>query len=119
MYQLLETIRQHSAEQLALTGELDVVRDRHARFYLEHGLREAEAMQAGPERAHLEALRLVEDNTRGALDRMLAIDPEAVPALAANPHLFWRSQGRMTERRVRPAWGREGATGPRAEPRRT
>src|SRR5262249_62023301 len=114
MYQLLETIRQHSAEQLALTGELDVVRDRHARFYLEFGLREAEAMQAGPERAHLEALRLVEDNTRVALARMLAIDPEAVLALAANLNLFWWAQGRMSEGRGWLERGREAATGPPA-----
>ena len=119
MYQLLETIRQYSAEQLALTGELDVIRDRHARFYVEVGLREAEATQAGPERAHLEALRLVEDNTRVALDRMLAIDPQAVLALAANLNLFWWSQGRMSEGRVWLERGREAATDPPAELRAT
>ena len=119
MYQLLETIRQYSAEQLALTGELDVIRDRHARFYMEFGLREAEATQAGPERAHLEALRLVEDNTRVALDRMLAIDPEAVLALAASLNLFWWSQGRMSEGRVWLERGREAAPDPPAELRAT
>ena len=33
-YQLLETIRQYAAEQLVAAGELDAVRERHARFYL-------------------------------------------------------------------------------------
>src|SRR6185436_14371899 len=66
-YQLLETIRQYSAEQLALAGELDVLRDRHALYYLEVGLREAGATQSGPERAHLDVLRRIEDNTRVAL----------------------------------------------------
>src|SRR5689334_7205991 len=75
MYQLLETIRQYAAEQLALAGGLDDIRDRHARFYLQVGLREAEALNSGPERAHLEVLRRIEDNTRVALDRLLAIDP--------------------------------------------
>ena len=119
MYQLLETIRQYSAEQLALAGELDVIRDRHARFYLEVGLREAEATQAGPERAHLEVLRRIEDNTRVALDRLLAIDPEAVLALAANLNLFWWSQGRMREGRVWLERGREAAPDPPAELRAT
>ena len=119
LYQLLETIRQYSAEQLALAGELDVIRDRHARFYLEVGLREAEATQAGPERAHLEVLRRIEDNTRVALDRLLTIDPEAVLALAANLNLFWWSQGRMREGRVWLERGREAAPDPPAELRAT
>lgn len=119
LYQLLETIRQYSAEQLALAGELDEIRDRHARFYLEVGLREAAATQAGPERAHLEVLRRLEDNTRVALDRLLAIDPEAVLALAANLNLFWWSQGRMREGRVWLERGREAAPDPPAELRAT
>ena len=119
LYQLLETIRQYAAEQLALAGELDVIRDRHARFYLEVGLREAEATQAGPERAHLEVLRRIEDNTRVALDRLLTIDPEAVLALAANLNLFWWSQGRLREGRVWLERGREAAPDPPAELRAT
>ncbi len=119
LYQLLETIRQYAAEQLALAGELDVIRDRHARFYLEVGLREAGATQAGPERAHLEVLRRIEDNTRVALDRLLTIDPEAVLALAANLNLFWWSQGRLREGRVWLERGREAAPDPPAELRAT
>jgi hypothetical protein len=119
LYQLLETIRQYASEQLALVGELDVIRDRHARFYLELGLREAGATQAGPERAHLEVLRHIEDNTRVALDRLLTIDPEAVLVLAANLNLFWWSQGRMREGRVWLERGREAAPGPPAELRAT
>src|SRR4029077_9456111 len=119
LYQLLETIRQYSAEQLALAGELDAIRDRHARYFLEVGLREAEATQAGPERAHLEVLRRIEDNTRVALDRLLTIDPEAVLALAANLNLFWWSEGRMREGRVWLERGREAAPDPPAELRAT
>jgi predicted ATPase len=115
LYQLLETIRQYASEKLALAGELDLIRDRHARFYLEVGLREAAATQAGPERAHLEVLRRVEDNTRVALDRMLTIDPEAVLALAASLNLFWWSQGRMREGRVWLERARLAAPDPPAE----
>jgi predicted ATPase len=119
LYQLLETIRQYASEQLALAGELDVIRDRHARFYLEIGLLEAGATQTGPERAHLEVLRRIEDNMRVALDRLLAIDPDAVLALAANLNLFWWSQGRMREGRVWLERGREAAPDPSAELRAT
>jgi predicted ATPase/class 3 adenylate cyclase len=33
-YHLLETIREHAAEQLLVAGEVDAVRDRHAAFFL-------------------------------------------------------------------------------------
>lgn len=119
LYQLLETIRQYSAEQLALAGELDVIRDRHARFFLEVGLREAGATQSGPETGHLEELRRIEDNTRVALDRLLTIDPEAVLSLAASLNLFWWSQGRLREGLVWLERAREAATDPPAELRAT
>jgi predicted ATPase len=119
LYQLLETIRQYSAEQLALAGELDVIRDRHARFYLAVGLRESDATQCGPELAHFEVLRRIEDNTRVALDRLLTIDPDAVLALAASLNLFWWGQGRLREGRVWLERAREAAPDPPAELRAT
>jgi predicted ATPase len=119
LYQLLETIRQYSAEQLALAGELDVIRDRHAGFYLELGLRAAGATQTGPETAHLEELRRIEDNTRVALGRLLTIDPEAVLALAANLNLFWWSQGRLREGLIWLERARKAALDPPAELRAT
>ena len=115
LYQLLETIRQYAAEQLALAGELDVIRDRHARFYLQVGLREADALNTGPERPHLEALRRIEDNLRVALERLLTVDPAAVLALVASLNLFWWSQGRMREGRVWLERGREAAPDAPAE----
>src|SRR4029077_11821383 len=69
----------------------------------------------GPETAHLEELRRLEDNTRVTLDRLLTIDPEAVLTLAANLNLFWWSQGRMREGRVWLERGREAAPTPPAE----
>ena len=97
LYQLLETIRQYATEQLALAGELDSIRDRHARFYLEIGLRESGATMTGPERPHLDVLRRVEDNTRVALERLLNIDPVMALALAASLNTFWWTQGKLRE----------------------
>src|SRR5262249_52871517 len=119
LYQLLETIRQYSAEQLALAGELDVIRDRHARYHLEVGLREADGTQTGPERPHLALLGRKEDTTRVARARLLTIAPEAVLALVANLNLFWWPQGRMLEGRVWLERGREAAPDPPAELRAT
>lgn len=97
LYQLLETIRQYAAEHLTLAGELDMIRDRHARFYLAIGLAEGGATLTGPERPHLDVLRRVEDNTRVALERLLAIDPVMALALAASLNVFWWTQGKLRE----------------------
>jgi predicted ATPase len=96
-YQLLETIRQYATEQLALAGELDAIRDRHAYCYLEIGLRESGATMTGPERPHLEVLHRIEDNTRVALERLLKIHPEAALGLAASLNIFWWTQGKLRE----------------------
>ncbi len=97
LYQLLETIRQYAAEQLAIVGELDVICERHARYYLDVALHESSATLTGPERPHLEVLRRIEDNTRIALECLLRIDPQAALALAASLNFFWWTQGKLQE----------------------
>ena len=97
LYQLLETIRQYATEQLTLAGELEAIRDRHARFYLGIALQESGATLAGPEGPHLMALRRIEDNTRVALERLVEIDPGMALALAASLNIFWWTQGRLRE----------------------
>ena len=96
-YQLLETIRQYATEQLALAGELDALRDRHAYCYLEIALLESGATTTGPERPHLDVLHCIEDNTRVALERLLEIDPEAALGLAVSLNTFWYTQGKLRE----------------------
>jgi predicted ATPase len=95
-YQLLETIRQYASEQLG-ASELDAIRQRHARYYHGVALRESAAALTGPERPHLEVLRLIEDNTRVALEFLLSIDPEAALELAGSLNLFWWTQGKLRE----------------------
>jgi predicted ATPase len=96
-YQLLETIRQYAGEQLELGGELDTIRDRHARYYLDVALRESGALLTGPELPHLELLRRIEDNTRVALERLLVIDPVMALGLASSLNVFWWTQGKLRE----------------------
>src|SRR3954452_7478967 len=96
-YQLLETIRQYAAEQLAVVGEFDTIRERHARFYFGVALRESEAALTGPERTHLEVLRRIEDNTRVALECLLTVDPQAALELAASLNIYWWAQGKHRE----------------------
>jgi len=96
-YQLLETIRQYATEQLVVGGELDAIRERHARFYLGVALQASAATLTGPERAHLEVLRGIEDNTRVALEYLLGIDPRSALELAASLNIFWWTQGKLRE----------------------
>lgn len=96
-YQLLETIRQYAAEQLATAGELDATNERHARYYFGVALHESVATTTGPERLHLETLRRIEDNTRIALECLTRIDPRAALELAASLNFFWWTQGKLRE----------------------
>ena len=96
-YQLLETIRQYAIENLTAAGEIDPVRDRHARWFLDAALHEAVNLATGPERPRIEALIRAEDNVRVALDRLIDIAPEEALALAANLTMFWWVQGKHKE----------------------
>jgi predicted ATPase/DNA-binding CsgD family transcriptional regulator len=114
-YRLLEMLREFGAEQLALHGEIEAVRDRHAHFYL--GLSErAESETWGPEALdrwqRLDAENL---NLRTAL-RWLIDRGDAVRAqrLGASLVRFWQTQSYFTEGR---AWLTELLAMPCAQPR--
>jgi predicted ATPase len=96
-YQLLETIRQYSIDQLTTVGEIDAVRDRHARFYLGVALQECVGLVSGPERPHLDVLARIGDNLRVALERLLLIEPGAALQLSASLTQFWWIRGRLRE----------------------
>ena len=96
-YQLLETIRQYSIEQLTAAGEVDAVRERHARFYLGVALQACGGMMTGPERPHLDVIEGIDDNVRVALARLLQIEPRAALDLSAGLLAFWWIRGRLRE----------------------
>jgi hypothetical protein len=96
-YQLLETIRQYSIEQLTAAGEIDAVRERHARSYLGVALQECAGVMTGPERPHLDVLARIDDNLRVALARLLLIEPRAALELSAGLLPFWWIRGRLRE----------------------
>ena len=96
-YQLLETIRQYSIEQLTAAGEVDAVRERHARFYLGVALRACDGLMTGSERPHLDALARIDDNLRVALARLLVIEPWDALSLTASLLPSWWIRGRLRE----------------------
>lgn len=78
-------------------GEIDAVRDRHARFYLGVAVQECVGLVSGPERPHLDVLARIGDNVRVALERLLMIDPGAALQLSASLTQFWWIRGRLRE----------------------
>ena len=96
-YQLLETIRQYSIEQLTAAGEVDAVRERHARFYLGVALQACGGLMSGAERPHLDVIARIDDNVRVALARLLLIEPRAALELSTGLLPYWWIRGRLRE----------------------
>jgi predicted ATPase len=96
-YQLLETIRQYAVEQLTAAGEIDTVRDRHARFYRVVALEACGGLMSAYERPHLDVIARIDDNLRVALARLLVIEPDAGLELAASLFPAWWLRGRPRE----------------------
>jgi tetratricopeptide (TPR) repeat protein len=96
-YQLLETIRQYATQQLTAAGELDAVRDRHARFHGGVALQACNALMSGYERPHIEVIARIDDNLRVALARLLVIEPRSALELAASLFPAWWVRGRLRE----------------------
>jgi predicted ATPase/DNA-binding SARP family transcriptional activator len=92
-YHMLETIREHAAEQLATDDALDELRCRHAAAYLtlakSLGL-SADELGSGVQQRHDVALA-EQDNMRAALDWALDHDPLLGLDLASALEQFWVS----------------------------
>lgn len=96
-YQSFETIRQYCVEQLEADGEIDSLRERHARFYQGVALKACAGLMTEFERPHIDVLIRIDDNLRIALARLLLIDRVAALALAATLFPAWWVRGRLRE----------------------
>jgi predicted ATPase/DNA-binding CsgD family transcriptional regulator len=98
-YAMLETVREFALEQLAASGEADVIRGKHAAWYLALAEEEAEeALRGGPHQAHwLDRFEAELPNLRGALGWLEETgDMEAMMRLAGalGGLWFWGSHRR-------------------------
>jgi non-specific serine/threonine protein kinase len=98
-YRLLETMRQYGREQTRLAGELEALRQRHAKFYL--ALAEVEWPRlVGEQQAQwLAQMEAEHDNLRAALawSHSAAGRPELGLRLAAALCWFWWTHGYLSE----------------------
>ncbi len=91
-FRLLATVRQYAAQKLEQSGELEVIRRRHAEFYMGLGER-ARVGLAGPDQVMwLEGLELDYDNLVEALQWLLEYAPARAAELASGlwPFLYQR-----------------------------
>ena len=97
-YRLLETMREYVHEQLP-DAERDAGRDRHARHYLEHGLRCERIYLDSRASAALQRYHAEYANARLALEWTRQTDPELCLALVGAWRFYWWMQGLLTEGR--------------------
>lgn len=100
-YRMLETIREFGLEQLESCGESDVLRRRHAAWYL--ALAElAESHLLGPDQiAWLDRLEQEHDNLRAALEWACeAREAETGLRISGALSGFWRMKGHLSEGRM-------------------
>jgi predicted ATPase/class 3 adenylate cyclase len=77
-YGLLETVRQYAAARLAEAGEVDAVGERHLAYYVGLAERaEPAVLRAGRDSPVLQRLATELPNLRAALERAVAVDPDA------------------------------------------
>jgi predicted ATPase/DNA-binding CsgD family transcriptional regulator len=100
-YRLLETIRRYAADKLEESGEAPAVRGRHADFFLDLAVAEAEMDRAGVELIRgLERLELEHDNFRVAMAWLLEVAPEKATRLASGLWPFCYQRGYYREARA-------------------
>jgi ATP/maltotriose-dependent transcriptional regulator MalT len=106
---MLETIREYGLETLAVSGELEAVRQAHARYYLALA-EEAESTLEGLQQAvRLERLEQEHENLRAALSWLLerseagqgtGIDGEMALRFGVALRRFWNIRGHWSEGRT-------------------
>ena len=101
-FEMLETIREYAAEQLAARGDTDVVAERHAAWFLALAQKLAPELSGPDQRTHLDRLEMEHDNIRAVLDRVTAAGDGATAIdLGFAVWRFWQKRGYLSEARRR------------------
>jgi DNA-binding CsgD family transcriptional regulator/tetratricopeptide (TPR) repeat protein len=99
-YRLLETVRQYALEKLGESGEADMVRERHARYYLTLAEEAESELMGAQQEAWLGRLEVEHDNLRAVLARALENGEfDLGLKVAGSLGGFWLVRGRLSEGR--------------------
>jgi predicted ATPase/class 3 adenylate cyclase len=99
-YTMLETIRSYALDQLAISGEEETFRDRHAAFF-ESLAADALADSIANQADRADQLEREHDNIRAALERLGRTDPDRRLRMAGKLGWFWHAHSHLTEGRAR------------------
>ncbi|MBA2713947.1 MAG: AAA family ATPase, partial [Rubrobacteraceae bacterium] len=101
-FNMLETVREYALKRLEEGGELEMLRQRHARYFLGLAGEEERASQGPQQRAWLDRLETEHDNLRATLEWSLASnnDAELGLRLAGVLSHFWYVREHHSESRV-------------------
>jgi non-specific serine/threonine protein kinase len=95
---MLETIGEYALEQLAARGEEELLRARHAAYYLHVAESAQPKLDSAEQAVWLERLEAEHDNLRAALSWALDGGEAALAvSLGAVPWRFWEMRGHLTE----------------------
>lgn len=99
-YRMLDTIHEYAAEQLATSGEIDILRQRHSAYYVRLAERAEPALQNRDQREWYPLLEREHDNLRAALGWMLQVgEVDSALRLAGAIWRFWQRHGDISEGR--------------------
>lgn len=99
-YRLLDLVREFAAERAAESGDIEVLRRRHAEHYLALAEQAEPELRGGAQRQWYERLLADEGNFRAAIGWALESGrDETALRLAAALWMFWRRAGLLTEGR--------------------
>ena len=99
-FRMLETVREFAFEQLALSGELDQLQDRHAAYFLQLAEQADEALTTSSDVTWLDRLSDERDNLRAAFEWLLSRpSSEMALRLAQSLWPYWTGRGYYSEGR--------------------
>lgn len=96
-FQMLEVVREYAFEMLQFTGELAVVKQNHAEYFLALGEKNEPLLFTSESANSLNELESENDNLRNALRYFFANDSLKALRLAAAIRNFWVFRGHITE----------------------
>jgi predicted ATPase/class 3 adenylate cyclase len=99
---MLQTIREYAGERLDESGELELIKDRHAAAFTKMAIEAQGRLFGGDRKSELDRLERDLDNFRAALDWCIACQKtEQALRLAAAMWRLWQMRGHLREGRAR------------------
>ncbi len=100
-FHMLETIREYAREQLNISGEAELLRERHLNYYLKLAQAAQPELENVQSQVWLERLDQEHDNLRAALQWALEREnqKDSAVTLAATLGIFWKNRGYWSEGR--------------------